>query len=452
MTQGDQKKQKEKMTRVKPKDLLEAYQKKATEEIFELPALENHVVDLSMLTPEMAVIKAKELREKEVPKLEEDVKKALTWLDFFAKAGRDEREVMEFAVKRSGKKHPSQWLQENLSNEYAGYRRATWTTLLNYYFSKEVKSREEVQAILNFLCQQGYLSENPEGPFKAYGKGYALPEKAATVLTGEPELSLLMRALGELLWRARQAERKGAEERGKTLLSQGKLTWKEFLEGKVGLFALEVPAEREGHRGGTLLVESDGRKVFPLEGVGGFREAIEEAKKLEVFLLLPSLSWNNPPFIKGVEAQKGAKVTLLWHLLKSGISQLEEKEKIQAVREEMKVTANLITPEEFFLDKKPGITFSEYEGTWIWKNISEGEAKETHQENLFFLVERQEKEGQPIIRLVRIPPWLKEFFSNCQGEFKEGEGFGGIPQPLQSVLRRIWGQVRKHFQIQNHTA
>lgn len=423
-------------------NLKEAYQKKVTEELLRLP--DDHVFDFSDLPEEMIDITAKELREKGIPQLEEEVKKALTWLDAVAKADREQKEIMEFAVKKSGKKHPSQWLLENLSHEFAPLRRTTWTTLLGYYFSKEVKSKEEVQELLNFLCQQEYLREGP-GSFTAYGKSYTLPEKAAAVL-GEPELSQLIRAFNELIWKAQKTEREIEREKGKTLLSQGKLSLKEFLEGKPGLFALEVRPSK-GHRGGILLVKSDGQRVFPLDAVGGFREAIEEAKRLEVFLLLQSLQWPKPPFVKGVDAKKGAKITLLWHLLKNGISQLKEREEIQALREEMKKTAT-ITPEEFFLQGEPGTTFVEYEGTWRW----EAEGKEARIENLFFLIERQEKEGQPIIRLVSIPPWLEEFLSNCQGEFKEGEGFKGIPQPLQSVLRAVWGQIRKRSQIKNHSA
>jgi len=443
---------KQKMQSVKPKDLKETFQKKEATEVFQLPALENHVVDLSVFTPEMAEIKAKELRENEVPKLEEEIKTALTWLDALALGDRDKREVMGYTVKQSGMKHPQEWLQEILNHPFSPYRRTAWITLYRFYFQKEVRSKEEVQNLLSLLCKQGYLVEKEEGPFKAYQKTYGLPPKAAEVLEGEPEFFQLTRSFGDLSWRVRLAEGKTAEEKGKTLLSQGKLSWKEFLDGKEGLFAVEIPAEREARRrGGTLLVRSDGIRVFPLEAAGGFQEAIEEAKKIEVFLLLRSLSWERPPYVKGMDAQKGAKITLLWYLLKNGISPLKERETLQPLREEMKAAAPL-SPEEFFLERKPGIAFVEYEGTWKWEILSGEERKETQIENLFFSVERREKEGQSIIRLVTIPPWLKEFFSNCQGEFREGERFEGIPKPLQSVLHGIWGQVQKHAQIGNHAS
>lgn len=440
---------KQKMQSVKPGDLKEAYREREATEVFQLPALENHVVDLSVFTPEMAEIKARELRE-EVPKLEEEIKATLFWLDALALGDRDKKEVMEYSVKQSGMKHPQEWLQEILNHPFSPYRRTAWITLYRFYFQKEVKSKEEVQNLLSLLCKHGYLVEKEEGPFKTYQKAYGLPPKAAEVLEGEPELFQLTRSFGDLSWRVRQAEKKTAQEKGKTLLSQGKLSWKEFLEGKEGLFAVEILPEKETlRRGGVLLVRSDGKRVFPLEAVGGFQEAIEEAKKIGVFLLLQSLSWKRPPYVKGLDAQKGAKITLLWYLLKDGISPLKERETRQALREEMKAAATL-TPEEFFLERKPGVAFVEYEDTWECKTSGE-EVKETRIENLFFSVERQEKEGQSIIRLVTIPPWLKEFFSNCQGEFREGEKFEGIPQPLQSVLRGIGGQVLKHTQIKNHT-
>lgn len=443
---------KQKMHSVKPKDLKETFREKETTEVFQLPALENHVVDLSVFTPEMAEIKAKELRENEVPKLEEEIKAALTWLDALALGDRDKREVMEYTVKQSGEKHPQEWLQEILNHPFSPYRRTARITLYRFYFQKEVRSKEEVQNLLSLLCKQGYLVEKEEGPFNAYQKAYGLPPKAAEVLEGEPELFQLTRSFNDILWRVRLAEKKTAKEKGKTLLSQGKLSWKEFLDGKEGLFAVEIPAEREARRsGGTLLVRNDGKRVFPLEAAGGFQEAIEEAKKMGVFLLLQSLSWERLPYIRGMDPQKGAKITLLWYLLKDGISPLKERETRQALREEMKATATL-TPEEFFLERKPGVAFVEYEGTGKWEIPSGEERKETQIENLFFSVERQEKEGQSIIRLVTIPPWLKEFFSNCQGEFREGERFEGIPKPLQSVLRGIWGQVQKHAQIGNHAS
>jgi len=443
---------KQKMQNVDQKNLKEAYQNKLATEAFQLPALGNHVVDLSVFTPEMAEIKAQELREKEVPKLEEEIKAALTWLDALALGDRDKKEVMEYSVKQSGKKHPQEWLQEILNHPFSPYRRTAWITLYRFYFQKEVRSKEEVQNLLSLLCKQGYLVEKEEGPFKTYQKAYGLPPKAAEVLEGEPELFQLTRSFGDLSWRVRQAEKKTAQEKGKTLLSEGKLSWKEFLDGKEGLFAVEVPSEREARRtGGVLLVRSDGQRVFPLEAAGGFQKAIEEAKKIGVFLLRQSLSWERPHYVKGLDAQKGAKITLLWYLLKGGISPLKERETRQALREEMKA-ASPLTPEEFFLERKSGVAFVEYEGTGKWEILSGEERKETQIENLVFSVERQEKEGQSIIRLVTIPPWLKEFFSNCQGEFREGEKFEGIPQPLQSVLQAIWAQVQKHAQIGNHAS
>lgn len=437
---------KEKLITVKPEELQQAWSEKVRKEIFSLPPLEDNVFDLTIFTTEMAEREAKEFREKKSPKLEEDVKRALPWLDALAKADRETKEVMEFVLKQSGKKHPADWLRENLSHPIAPYRRITWTTLLKYYFSQEVKTKEEVQELLSFLCQQGYLQKDPNGPFKAFGESYALPERALVVLAGQPELSQLTRTFRELLWRVRLTEKRAAEEKGKTLLSQSTLSLDEFLGGKPGLLALEIP-EKEGRRGGVLLVRTEEGKIFPIDAVGGFQKAIEEAKKLRIFLLLQSLSRNSPPFIKGMESEKGAKIALLWHLIKNGISELKTREEIEALRKEMKATANL-SPEEFFLAGKAGATLAEWKGPWLWKTIVEGEVKESRLENLFFLVERQEKEGQSIIRLARIPPWLEEFFSNCQGEFKEGERFEGVPQPLKSVLRAIWGQVRKRSQIE----
>lgn len=442
---------KSRMQSVKPENLKKIYQEKVATKVFQLPDLgnHNHIVDLSIFTPEMAEIKAKELQE-ELPKLEEEVRAALTWLEVLAVSDRDKREVMEYAVKQSGMKHPREWLQETLNQPFVPYRRTAWISLYRFYFQKEVRSKEEVQNLLSLLCKDGYLVEKEKGLLKAYGREYDLSPKAAEVLEGEPELFQLTRSFDDLLWRVRRAEKKTAEEKGKTLLSQGKLSWKEFLEGKEGLFAVEILPEKETlRRGGVLLVRSDGKRVFPLEAVGGFQEAIEEAKKIGVFLLLQSLSWERPPYVKGLDAQKGAKIALLWHLLKSGISRLRFRENLQTLREEMKA-ASPLNPEEFFLERKPGVAFVEYEGTWECETSGE-ETKETRIENLFFSVERQEKEGQSIIRLVTIPPWLKEFFSNCQGEFREGERFEGIPQLLQSVLRGIWGQVLKHTQIKNHT-
>lgn len=420
---------------------LEKTKQKKMEEVFKVPELTDHVVDLSIFAPEVAEIKAKALLEKEIPKLEEETKAALSWLEGVSKASREAREIAEYGVKKSGKTHPQQWLQKNLENEFQPYRRTTWMMLLKYYFSKEVKSREEVQELLQFLCREGYLQAKEGGPLKAYGEFYSPSEKAMNVLD-QPEIRTLQRSLNGLLSRTWQAIKKAAKDQGQALLSRGKLSTKELLEGKAGQFAIEVPASREG-RGGVLLVKSDGQRAFPLEAVGGFQKAIEEAKKLEVFLLLESLSKEYPPFIKGMEAERMAKVKLLWYLFKEGIAYQEERGKIQALRSEMASQVSL-TPEEFFLQRKSGITLAEYTGPW---RATSGEIQI---ENLFFLVERQEKEGQPIIQLVRIPPWLEEFFSNCRGEFSEGERFGRVPQPLQAVLQGIWGQVQKHYQIVNH--
>lgn len=329
-------------------------------------------------------------------------------------------------------------------HEVPAVRRKVWLALFLYELSRPLETRKEVEDHIARLVQKGLLKEDPAGPLKVYDKTYSVSPDS---LFEGPEIAEVKRELAGLLNRVFLAVRKNREQRLEAMQAQASINWQGLLAGKAGQCLIYVPPEKVTQNGttfwrggGALLVESDGQKIVPIDAIGGIEGAIQEAKDLGVHLLVKALGQNTPPFIKGIPAEQGKKVQLLWHLLKRGIRAAEEAKRISRQREEFANKATL-TPGRFFLQGEPGLCLVEYEGDW---KVRSPEGVITNQiPNLFLLVSREEKEGVKRIRIVEVPDHLKEFFAPCIGkEYPEGDNkFGGIAQPLRAVLQAIYGQV-----------
>ena len=79
--------------------------------------------------------------------------------------------------------------------------------------------------------------------------------------------------------------------------------------------------------------------------------------------------------------------------------------------------------------------------------------------NLFLLVERRGEGETRNIRILEaptevLPNDLKDFFAPCISEegYPEGEKFGGCPQPLQAILREVFGQTLASAQNEGKVA
>jgi len=308
------------------------------------------------------------------------------------------------------------------------YRLAAWLATLEYYFSGNPQTSEELTGLLEKMVEDGYLVKSPTGPLKPYKEVYDFHPDSQQFLD-ESDKAKLREMLLSLRNKVFEREKQG-------LLAKGDLSINDLFAGKAGKLALKIHAEKvkrgEGQifwrSGGVLLVESDGKRIKPLDATGGIEAAVREAKTMGVFLLINSLRQDAPPWVKNLSKEMNGKCQLLWHLMKRGL-----------FRYEVAAMAT-VTQEEFFLNQKSGDCFLSFKGIW---QVPSGPTIA----NFFFLVRREEKEGVRRIRIAKAPSHLEDFFAQCMGEYEEGNNkFEGVPQPLQAVLQAAYGQVQNNAQ------
>jgi len=423
---------------------------------FEVPTLESlQVVDLELLDPAKAAEEAEKL-QKAIPRLKEKTVINLSWLEGMARQNQLARELAEALIKKQKEKaakkgqellHPREWLQKHLNHEFGPFRRAVWSAKLEFFFSKEVSSREEAEKLMENLCQDGSLRENEEGSLEIFGKHYSISEEAKL---DEQEVSRLAAILSNLGRKAERAERYSRMSRWNALLEKGNLSTADLFQGKPGLYSVLTSENGSRKPQGALVVKSDGKGVAPLQSDGDFQKDMEELKRTGKSLLLHVLNWDtiSPDFFTQrarFGEQEAKLMEKFWQLLKTGIEHKKRREQLQSLREDYDKRAT-ITPEEFLLEGKIGICRLEHEGPWEWHNPGGNPPERLR--NVFFLIERREGKEAPLVGLVDYPPWLKQFFADSQDFYPEGEKFEGLPLNLAKVLRSIWGQVKKNQQIQ----
>jgi hypothetical protein len=354
-------------------------------------------------------------------------------------------------------------LQEVLFNPVPAYRRAAWLGFFTFQFSRDLRTKEEVEEFLLGLVEKKYLEEVEvtNGDLKAYNKAYKVSGNSSFE---SQEIEETRKMFIDLLNRVWQEVGQTREMERSKLLEESVLSVEQFLGGKAGLFTLDIPAEEvkkpDGSTaywrgGGTMKVKSDGKRVFPCASVGYIRENVEEARKMRIYdaplhILLNSLRESRPPFIRGVPEGHGKKIQLIWHLLKRGLRHLEDQKQLQLSRQEMANKAN-VSPEEFFLEGKCGLCIIEHLEPW---DVRSADGQIIHRvEGLFFLVSREEGEKEvKRIRIAEAPNHLKNFFASCiseEGYLEKGNKFEGIPYPLGAVLQATYGQVVKSAKIAN---
>lgn len=315
-------------------------------------------------------------------------------------------------------------LTDNIRHKVPAVRRAVLLALLEFELMRPIEGREEAEKLLARLEEREYIKQDSAGYLQAYGKTYTVP------LFGEPEKEEVKILWRSLLRRAREG-----------FLTRGNRNLKDLFSGKPGEYTMQVPPEltkKDGkpvwRGGGVLQIRSDGRYVAPEDAMGQIDRGIHEAKSLNVRLLLRSLGQPKPPFIEGLDPKQGAKTRLLWQLIKRAKRLVSEKESFAA-------TPDLISPEEFFRGEYGTCLINFEEEPWEWE-VKE-EQRQVRIYNMFFLVLRYEKEGEPWIKIVRTPSHLGDFFNNCQEETAEGEKFDGCKQPLCAMLRAAYGRSLK---------
>ncbi len=345
-------------------------------------------------------------------------------------------------------------LEEFLCHSVPDYRRAAWLALLTFELGRGLSSRQETEELLSRLVKEKRLVETPGGRL-VYGRRSF--EVSPASMFEEPEMLQAYQLFGNLLSRVYQEIGRARQQKTQHLTTQATINWQELKAGKRGKCVLDVPAEKVQNGGkefwrggGILLVESDGEKIFPLDASGAIEETVREANALGVHLLVKSLTWDEPPFVRGLQPEKGKKVQLLWHLCRRGFSAEEEKEKVKATRQIFSDEADL-TPEGFFSGRESGTCLVGFRGIW---EVKDPEGKVTDRiPNLFLLVRREEKEGKMRLRIAEVPDHLGDLFRDCmEGYTEEGNKFEGTPHPLRAILMAVYGQVTSQEAIRQITS
>ncbi len=329
-------------------------------------------------------------------------------------------------------------------------RRETRKAFLLHCLSRSFKDQEQLKECLDQLVKQGHLIRDEQGPLQASFQTFNVPRESG--FTPE-DLSEMKVKLEKVCSGLKSAFRRVARSRTEFLLEQGNTTLKELAEGRPGECAFFVPPKRLIDEDGgetwlasaTVLVQSNGTDIFPLQVVGHERliQAFERARELQVRLHVSSLDRPSPPFVRTNPLERGVEIRRLWYLVKQGISHAERLERLQVFKDSMAEKANLSVG-EFFLKRKPGVCLVAYNGTW--RNNG------NNYPSLFLLVKREEEDGGKFLSIEEVPndEELQKLLAPCLGtRYPEDEKFEKVARPLQSVLKAVYGATSKAEKIQS---
>ena len=190
-----------------------------------------------------------------------------------------------------------------LNHPEAIYRQAAWVTFLTHKFNTvKLEDYADAMDFLDYMVEQGRLEEgNEHAPLRAWKRNFRIPEEACFT---RPEFEECKQAMSNLVNRVTQATAKSRNARLGQLQNEANLEALEVFEpGHKGNALLYVPpqislssARYIIRREGYLFVEvTDGGCIFPLEGIGGFEEKIQDVRMVKVFLKGFTLDWDWPP-------------------------------------------------------------------------------------------------------------------------------------------------------------
>ena len=334
------------------------------------------------------------------------------------------------------------------------YRQAGFVSLLTYKFaSANPNNAQEAHDILDYLVKNRYLEDvNQEDPeskpasFSAWARGFRVPKHACF---GRAEFEEVKREMASFVTRTTSQTINRRNERAKEIQQEADMDAAEAFEpGTNGVAFLYVPPQisiKDGkpktYGGGFLLVNVEEEKIYPMEGVGSFEEKIQGVYADNIFVEKYTLDWDFPFSRKRLENNFGwstEKINgyyLFWNLLKRA-KDLLETSNLHNEEKSIMAKESAICEEVFFLERRDGTVFVDFEGTWETLILQENgkKTKETIK-SLFVLVQRQDGK----IRIVSYPKHLEAFFAGCMDKYAEGEKFSGVPQPLQAVLQAQYG-------------
>jgi len=423
---------------------------------------ENVYVPPPEIDPSKAIVETEKEKEK-IPEIRRFVERVVQNRLKIEGLTEEEKEKIDPEILQSQEEGETQ-LQYLLWEERSTLlRRTAWETLFLTLLKRPIQNKQDIYDLLSRLVSQKLLVPNPKGrgKLKINSLTYDFPEKSSFL---EENIEKIQEALNDLVLEAQKREKMFWQEENRRLKNLGELSPTEFLEGKPGNIFLRVPAEYDENEkrwrsGGALVVRSDGENVYILPdpqdpssaaACGRIKKGLIETMRQGIFLRLVTLTQKDPPFLKipaghTTESyrrkvlQMGRKIRFLWHIVKRGLNLALKEEEIEKNKQKLQEKSE-IDSREFFLEKKEGVCFVEFEGRWKCPD-------ETEVPNLFLLVRRKIKEGESLISLVETPSHLVDFFKGCEGEYEEGERFKGLPQPLQAVLKAIYGQTVKKDEI-----
>jgi len=333
------------------------------------------------------------------------------------------------------------------------YRQAGFVSLLIHMFSSaKPKDALDAHRHLDYLVKNHYMEEvdskNPKArsaSFFAWTRGFRVPEHACF---GRSEFEEVKREMASFVTRTMGQVISRRNERAKKLQEEADMDAPEtFKEGAKGTAFLYVPPQisiKEGktktYGGGFLLASIEEKRIYPMEGVGSFEEQLQGVYADNTFVERFTLDWDFPFSRKRLEENFGWRKEqidgyyLFWNLLKRAKDRLEASG--QHNEEKLLMSKEVTLAEEvFFLERKDGVTFVDFEGVWENWILSDGKKTKETVRDLFALVQRRDNK----IKIVSCPEHLREFFAGCMGNYAEGEKFLGVPQPLQSVLQAQYG-------------
>ena len=370
---------------------------------------------------------AEELAEKDRQAAKEayaQIQRVAAFLEGVKGASREASERLKPEISEA-----KQILTANIYHENTSVRRSVWKALLGFYFNTPLEVQDEVEQLVNGLVgQKNLLYADPNGALVVYGTSYSVSKDS---MFEEEDTKEVKRELEALIGRVRRIIR-----------TRAALTAEELLRGnKDGSYYGYVPPQKfldgEGNAswrpGGTIAVTCERGWIKLIDATGKIEGPIMKAKKLEVKITSRSLAESRPPFLKNVPEEIARATQLFWHILKRAVIFANWLESVK--------TRTTITPYEFLVEKKDGVTFLDFEEPW----------EEIHaNEEAFWisrplvLIQRFQREGKKFVQLLETAEHLTDWLGECWGEFpEEGNRFEGLPQLLQRFLQAMYGKEVK---------
>ncbi len=251
------------------------------------------------------------------------------------------------------------------------------------------------------------------------------------------------------------------KSRADGLRQRSTISVSDFLNGKPGIIFLSLPAVQDGSKkwisSGAVLLESKDGEISLKEAIGPIAEATEEIRKEGIFLHLNSIRNKEEPF-SPVESEMHRLVNLLWTVVKCGLFEIRcrrvttlwflcnkdlepllLKERAEVTKREWAEKAT-VTPQEFFIEQKPGICLVSIEPD-SWQDKEKGRRIP----HLFMLMERRETAKGYVLALLEVPDHVPpDFLEHCVGkEFADTAKYDDAPVPLKWILQAVYGQTVK---------